>query len=178
MKIVQNIFITTVALFTMTTPLALFAEETAKPEASTESETPPPPPHRGMPPMDGPERMEERAVSQLKLSADQKKRMRDVRQQKRDQMDALKTEIDAKMKGFADTFAGSGTEAELRAKFAEMQKVHEKLAAIHLESLISIHAILTPEQRKEFTEHMRGMMMSGPGGMRKGKQKGGGMGRP
>jgi Spy/CpxP family protein refolding chaperone len=178
MRIVRNLFITTFALFTITTPFALFAQESAKPEAAAESNVPPPPPGGGMPPMGGPERMAERAASQLNLSAEQKKKMRDIRQQKHDRMTALRSEVEAKMKGFADAFAASGSEAELRAKYQEMQLVQDKLATAHLDSLIAIHAILTPEQRREFIEHMRGMMLGGPGGKGRGKQNGGKKGNP
>ncbi len=51
--------------------------------------------------------------------------------------------------------AGETSNEQIRAKFQQVQQLRQQQAATHFESLLAMRSVLTPPQRRKFTELMQ-----------------------
>lgn len=104
---------------------------------------------------------------ELGLTQEQVNKIREIRENQREEIRSIQSEISEKMKQFQTMFAGDATETTVRSLFAEISTLKQKLAQIHLDGLIASRKILKPEQRNVFTTMMPGFAADGPhdGGM-------------
>ncbi len=119
----------------------------------------------------------------LNLTPEQKQKMDQIHEAAAKQAEPLQKELAAKMKEMQALWAVEKPDkAAIERKHAEMNAINSKLWAIHIDSKLQIHALLTPEQRAKWASHpgmgpgMPGMhgpgmvgmpgpgMLGGPGG--------------
>lgn len=106
-------------------------------------------------------------MKDVKLTDDQRAKVEAIHKKTREDMASLRDAMRAKHDAVRDLMAGDGTPEKLRTAHAEIQDLRRKIDDLHFESMLSVRAVLTPEQRKKFAESMgpRGPMgMGGPGG--------------
>lgn len=94
-----------------------------------------------------------RIQSELNLSVEQKAKLKELKDQakwgtkaKREAMEKSKAELET-------LISGQAPEAEVRTKFAELQKLQDEYAVARMEKIMAVRAILTPEQRAKFKNY-------------------------
>ncbi|MEK7287561.1 MAG: Spy/CpxP family protein refolding chaperone [Elusimicrobiota bacterium] len=98
----------------------------------------------------------EKIESKLGLSDDQKKKLREHRKTHREEAKKLRKEIKEKREAFQVELEKPELSADATKKaHAELQQVRNKMADHHLEGILAVRQILTPEQFKKFKEMMR-----------------------
>jgi Spy/CpxP family protein refolding chaperone len=90
-----------------------------------------------------------KALDELDLTADQKKKLAEIKktfktnEPKHDAMRAAHEELKAALQGTA-------SDAEVKKKFEAMKAAHDAFMEARFEKVLAIRAILTPEQRAKF----------------------------
>ncbi len=110
---------------------------------------PQPQPGRGF------ERLEERKgrlIEELNLSPQQQQQLEAIRQQRRAELENLKQRMKLLRQEMDQLLSSNAPEASLRAKFAEIQAVKQKMAEVRFEQMLATREVLTPEQRVKFQE--------------------------
>lgn len=108
-------------------------------------------PHSGR----GFERLEERKgrlIEELNLSPQQQQQLEAIRRQRRAELENLKQRMQQLRQEMDQLLSSNAPEASLRAKFAEIQAVKQKMAEVRFEQMLATREVLTPEQRVKFRE--------------------------
>lgn len=98
-----------------------------------------------------------RLHEELNLTADQATKIKEIHVGKRARMQELRKEMQDKMQAFAKAYAENDDKAAIESAFRAVEESKRAMAQLHLESLLEIRAILTPEQRKMFVASRPGM---------------------
>jgi Spy/CpxP family protein refolding chaperone len=118
--------------------------------------------------------------AQLKLSSEQKQKVQAFREAAMKQAEPLRKEVQAKAAEMKQLWlADKPDKTAIERKQTEMEGIHHKLRGIWTDFHLQLHAVLTPEQRAKWAEHMGGgpgMGMGGGRGMGRGGMHDGGMG--
>lgn len=116
--------------------------------------------------------------AQLKLSPEQKQKVQAFREAAMKQAEPLRKEMQAKAAEMKQLWlADKPDKNAIERKQAEMEAIGHKLRGIWTDFHLQLHAVLTPEQRAKWAEHMGGGPgMGGGRGMGRGGMHGGGMG--
>lgn len=116
---------------------------------------------------------------ELNLSAEQKEKIKKIREENRDQMKKMREKMHAKMQEFRSKMASDASDGDIKEAHEEMQEMHEDMAEARLEKMLKVRAVLTPEQRKKFMALQEKKMkhMMGKHGKMRGKGKGKGKGK-
>jgi periplasmic protein CpxP/Spy len=101
-----------------------------------------------------------RSHDQLNLSAEQKERIRVIRNKYSDLLDDVIIEIrQARLQMMGEMRKDNPDRARIEAKLKKVMELQEKRHKIILDEFFEIRELLTPEQRKLFARRMtRGMM--------------------
>jgi zinc resistance-associated protein len=116
--------------------------------------------------------------AQLKLSPEQKQKAGAFREAAMKQAAPLRLEMQAKAAEMKLLWlADKPDKNAIERKQSEMEAIGHKLRGIWTDFHLQLHAVLTPEQRAKWAEHMGGGPgMGGGRGMGRGGMHGGGMG--
>ena len=117
-------------------------------------------------------------AAQLKLSPEQKQKIEAFRVAAMKQAEPLRKEMQAKAAEMKQLWlADKPDKNAIERKQTEMEGIHHKLRGIWTDFHLQLHAVLTPEQRAKWAEHLGGGPgMGGGRGMGRGGMHGGGMG--
>lgn len=91
-----------------------------------------------------------RIQSELNLSAEQSKKLEDLKGQAKFGIKEKKAAMEQCMQELEILISGSAPEADVRAKFNELRKLEDSFAKARLDKILAVREILTPEQRKKF----------------------------
>jgi Spy/CpxP family protein refolding chaperone len=116
--------------------------------------------------------------AQLKLSPEQKQKVQAFREAAMKQAEPVRKEMQAKAAEMKQLWlADKPDKNAIERKQVEMEAIGHKLRGIWTDFHLQLHAVLTPEQRAKWAEHMGGGSgMGGGRGMGRGGMHGGGMG--
>lgn len=95
-----------------------------------------------------------RMAKEMNLTAEQKEKFQELRKEGREEDKKHRDAMKAAREDLEKALRGNASEKELREKFAKLEKLQSEFAKFRFEKILSIRAILTPEQRAKF----RGMM--------------------
>ncbi len=101
-------------------------------------------------------------VEELDLSADQKKKLAEIKKsfkEAKPKRDAVRTAHE----DLKTALQGTATDEEIKKKFEAMQAIHNEMMKERFSKVMAIRAILTPEQRAKF-KGLQGPGMGPPGG--------------
>lgn len=91
-----------------------------------------------------------RIQSELNLSAEQNSKLEDLKDKAKFGTKEKRQAMEQCMQELEVLISGTASEAEVRAKFSELQKLEDAYAKARLEKILAVREILTPEQRKKF----------------------------
>ena len=116
--------------------------------------------------------------AQMKLSPEQRQKIEAFREAAMKQAEPLRLEMQAKAAEMKQLWlADKPDKTAIERKQTEMEAIGHKLRGIWTDFHLQLHAVLTPEQRAKWAEHMgSGPGMGGGRGMGRGGMHGGGMG--
>ncbi len=93
-------------------------------------------------------------LKEVNLSADQVQKMRVIRRQYKDKMGRQKQAMRQAQRELRTLMAGTAPESQLREKYNQVKTLRQQFAATQFESMLATRAVLTPDQRRKFGEHM------------------------
>jgi periplasmic protein CpxP/Spy len=100
------------------------------------------------------ERKEQEIFKSLNLSGSQVTRMREIRKKYENRIDRREKSLKQANQELRVLMAGSASSAQIRAKYNQVQNLHNQLGDLRLESLLEMRAVLTPSQRRKLAEIM------------------------
>lgn len=104
-------------------------------------------------------------LKKLDLSADQKAKLKEIRQGGKDQMKSLREAAKQSRQALKDAMAGNADDGKLTALFADSQAKHQAMVSFGFQQLLKVRAILTPDQRAK----VRSLIEEHQGGWHGGK---------
>lgn len=90
-----------------------------------------------------------RIQGELNLSTEQSKKLEELKSLAKFGIKEKKAAMEQCMQELESLISGSATEAEVRAKFNQLQKLEDSFAKARLDKILAVREILTPEQRKK-----------------------------
>lgn len=93
-----------------------------------------------------------RMLRQLDLTQEQKDKLKEMRGSKKGEMKALREKKRAMHKKVQEAMGGDASEATLRSLHTEAQALERQMADLRFEQILAVRKVLTPEQRKKFSE--------------------------
>jgi periplasmic protein CpxP/Spy len=112
---------------------------------------------------------------QLNLSADQKAKVKTIRDQEKSSSESLRQQIKAAAEKERSLMAGTASDDQIRQQHRETQALHQQMETQRFETMLKIRAVLTPEQRTkaaQFQKEHRGHRRGGPGEQSQGMMRG------
>lgn len=97
----------------------------------------------------------ERLIEELDLTESQVQQIQTIRQENRDDMQALQTNLWSERETMRNLMASTASEAELRTQHETVQSLRREAADQRFENMLAIRAVLTPEQRIELNQLMQ-----------------------
>lgn len=97
----------------------------------------------------------ERLFQALDLTPAQIREMRAIQQRYEPQLNQRRQALRQARQELSRLMAGDAPEAQIRAKFRQMEQLRQQQAAIHFESLLAMRSVLTPTQRRKFADLMQ-----------------------
>lgn len=110
------------------------------------------------PPENRPRRMDnsrEGLIEQLKLTNDQKSKVAAIRQKYRGQIQKLQETIRNNEQELNSLLSNNASDREFRSKHQQISRNRQEMSNLQFESFLEIRQVLTPAQRKEFSQLMR-----------------------
>jgi len=95
----------------------------------------------------------QRFLETLNLNDEQKEKIKKIRKEKREQNRSKREDVKKKKGELRDAMKSDSDDKKLLSLFNAMQGAKSDLAKIGFETMLKIRSVLTPEQRKKFTEH-------------------------
>lgn len=97
----------------------------------------------------------ERLFQALDLTPAQIREMRAIQQRYEPQLTQRRQALRQARQELSRLMAGDAPEAQIRAKFQQIEQLRQQQAAIHFESLLAMRSVLTPTQRRKFADLMQ-----------------------
>lgn len=97
----------------------------------------------------------ERLLQALDLTPAQIREMRAIQQRYEPQLTQRRQALRQARQELTRLMAGDAPEAQIRAKFRQIEQLRQQQAAIHFESLLAMRSVLTPTQRRKFADLMQ-----------------------
>jgi periplasmic protein CpxP/Spy len=91
----------------------------------------------------------------LNLTPEQLKRLQAVRQQYNAQLSQKAENLKQARQEMVQLMAGTATDQQLRAKFGQIEALHQEVAKLRFDSMLAMRSLLTPEQRRQFAQKMQ-----------------------
>lgn len=92
----------------------------------------------------------EKMAAELNLTAEQKEKMKQVHQTNHEAMRAKRKAMKEARESLQTSLQGTATDAELKKKFEDLEKLQSEFAKARFEKVLAMRAVLTPEQRQKF----------------------------
>ncbi|MES2854273.1 MAG: Spy/CpxP family protein refolding chaperone [Bdellovibrionota bacterium] len=99
-----------------------------------------------------------KAMEELDLTADQKKKLKEMRAGNKDAMSAKRDAMKAAHEDLKTALQGTASDEDVKKKFETMRAASEDFMRARFDKVLAVRAILTPEQRAKFKG------LRGPGG--------------
>ncbi len=93
-------------------------------------------------------------IQKLNLTEEQTQRMQEIQNQYKGQIAEKQNSFHRAQQELREMIASSASPTQIRAKHREVQLLKDQLERLHLESIIAIREVLTPEQRRQFDQIM------------------------
>jgi Spy/CpxP family protein refolding chaperone len=114
-----------------------------------------------------PNRRRGRGLSEaLNLSSEQKQQVQSIQQKYRSQVQSLQQELRQRRQNLIEMIGGEASESEIRNAHQQVMNKRQELGNLRFDSLLEIRSILTPEQRSQWADFMRGGPRRGAGSPR------------
>lgn len=96
------------------------------------------------------ERKMKRMVEELNLTEEQQKKIKAIQENQKDDFIAKKKAAHQARRALKDAMQGDATDDDLRKLYDASQKAKADFSKTRFEQVLSIRAVLTPEQKKKF----------------------------
>jgi Spy/CpxP family protein refolding chaperone len=93
-------------------------------------------------------------LEQLDLSPEQIEQFQQLRQSRRTESEAKRTELLAEQSTLRKLLAGTASEQQIRTQFERVQSLRHEFGQQQFESILAIRQVLTPEQRQELAAEL------------------------
>ncbi len=97
-----------------------------------------------------------RALKQLNLSEEQKKKLKEMRKANKEKKFESQGELKKLREEMKTKFASDAPESELKAIHAKIKSLRDQKAEARFQKMLTIRSVLTVEQRKKFQELQMG----------------------
>jgi Spy/CpxP family protein refolding chaperone len=95
----------------------------------------------------------EKALKQLNLTADQQKKLKEIRDSSKGEVQGLRDSLKSLRKDLKDKMASStATEDDIKKSFSSVQSKQIEIRQKVFDRMLQVRALLTPEQRKEMAQ--------------------------
>jgi Spy/CpxP family protein refolding chaperone len=94
-------------------------------------------------------------LKELNLNQEQKQKISALRQKYKQPLAQLRKNLSTQQQQLAQMMAGDDTVAAIRNKHQEVMRLQQKMAELHLSSMLEIREVLTLEQRQQFARIMQ-----------------------
>lgn len=91
-------------------------------------------------------------LRELNLSPQQARQIQVIRNRYQGQIEQRKRVVREAQQQLRSLMSGDASPDQLRQQFRQVQAARQELAELHFNSLLEMRAILTPEQRRKFTD--------------------------
>lgn len=95
-----------------------------------------------------------RLMQQLDLTPEQQQQLQSVRQQYASQISQQHQALRQAQQKLADMMAGTASDSEIRNQYRQVELLRQQVGELHLESMLAMRGVLTPEQRSRFAQLM------------------------
>jgi len=102
-----------------------------------------------------PNQDEQSLVEELNLTPQQEQQLKAIQQQYKDQMAQQRQELQQAQQELSELMAGTAPQGQIRDKYREVNVLRQQKGELHLESMLAIREILTPQQRRQFARLMQ-----------------------
>ncbi|MBW4552853.1 MAG: Spy/CpxP family protein refolding chaperone [Aphanocapsa sp. GSE-SYN-MK-11-07L] len=94
-------------------------------------------------------------LQDLNLTPEQLKQLQAVRQQYSGQLTQKAQNLRQARQEMVQMMSGTATDQQLRAKFDQIEALHQEVTKLRFESMLAMRSLLTPEQRSQFAQKMQ-----------------------
>ncbi|MBD1805996.1 Spy/CpxP family protein refolding chaperone [Microcoleus sp. FACHB-SPT15] len=94
-------------------------------------------------------------VEELNLTPQQDQQLKAIQQEYKDQMAQQRQELQQAQQELSGLMAGTASQGQIRDKYREVNVLRQQKGELHLESMLAIREILTPQQRRQFARLMQ-----------------------
>ncbi len=94
-------------------------------------------------------------LQELNLTPEQLKQLQAVRQQYNGQLSQKVQNLKQARQEMVELMSGTATDQQLRAKFDQIEALHQEVAKLRFDSMLAMRSLLTPEQRQQFAQKMQ-----------------------
>jgi periplasmic protein CpxP/Spy len=98
------------------------------------------------------EHREQEIFKSLNLSRSQVTRMRGIRQKYQNRINQRERSLKQAYQQLRVLMGGNASSAQIRAKYNQVQNLHNQLGDLRLETLLEMRAVLTPSQRQKLAQ--------------------------
>lgn len=96
----------------------------------------------------------EQLMENLNLSNEQTQKIENIRSKYQPQMENLEEQIVAERETLSDMLKRNDSESRLRSQHQKITSLNQKMQNLRFESMLEMRAVLTPQQRQEWTTMM------------------------
>jgi Spy/CpxP family protein refolding chaperone len=94
-------------------------------------------------------------VEELNLTPQQEQQLTAIQQQYKDQMAQQRQELQQAQQELSELMAGTASQSQIRQKYRKVNVLRQQKGELHLESMLAIREILTPQQRRQYARLMQ-----------------------
>jgi len=102
-----------------------------------------------------PRRTERGWLKELNLSPDQIQKIRAIRSQYKESLAQKRQAVQQAQQTLRDSMVGDTSQDQLQQQYNQLKTLRQELADTQFASVLAMRAILNPEQRRQFAEHMQ-----------------------
>jgi Spy/CpxP family protein refolding chaperone len=97
----------------------------------------------------------ERLIEQLNLTDDQKSKVAAIRQKYQEKTKKLRETLRSNEQELNSLLSNNASDRDIRAKHQQISRNRQEMSNLQFESFLEIRQVLTPAQRKEFSQLMQ-----------------------